>query len=67
MTSKEFLEMVRFMSSMKEEDINNKEVVSAVTVDTTSSVLKEEKIKDKEDEVILPFNCIPMHIVYGRA
>lgn len=52
-----------------------KEVVSTDVIDTTSFVLSEESISpvvgDKkkyrvEDEIELPFNCIPRDVVYGE-
>lgn len=52
-----------------------KEVVSTDVVDATSFVLSEESISPvvgerrkyrKEDEIELPFNCIPKAVVYGE-
>lgn len=67
MNTKRFEEMVRFMqgvtredvygsSAMKKDVIVEEVVTTNVVADTTTD----------NDDIILPFNCVPMHIVYGK-
>ena len=79
MTREEFLKIVEFMGSMTPQDIANKEignlavkkeVVFTDVVDATSfslsPVVGERRKYRKEDEIELPFNCIPRDVVYGE-
>ena len=65
MNKERFELMVKFMQGMTTEDVYGssaikrdvviEEPITNVVADTTDN-----------DDIILPFNCVPMHKVYGR-
>lgn len=66
MDKKRFEEMVRFMQGMTTEDVYGTSAIKRDVV--VEEVVTTNVIADTtdNDDIILPFNCIPMHKVYGR-
>lgn len=70
MNNKRFEQMVKFMQGMTTEDVYGSSAISRdVVIDDTvitNNVVATTIDTHTEDDIILPFNCIPMDMVYRK-